>query len=118
VDRILLEGMTFSGRHGVLPAEHEQPQTFTVDVALEADLGPAGRSDRLQDTVDYTRAHAIVREVVEGDHRDLLEAVAARIADRLVQLEGVRGARVRVAKRPPLPAFQAFAIEIERRRPA
>lgn len=117
MDRILLEGMTFRGRHGVLASEREEAQPFTVDVELAADLTRAGASDRLADTVDYTAAHAIVREVVEGEHRDLLEALAAAIADRLVGLDGVWAARVRVAKKPPLPGeFRAFAVVVERGR--
>jgi len=119
VDRLILQGMTFSGRHGVLPAEREQPQPFTVDVELLADLAPAGGSDRLQDTIDYTAAYELVRDVVEGEHRDLLEALAERIAAGLLSFGGVAEARVRVAKKPPLPGeFQAFAVEIERRRPS
>jgi dihydroneopterin aldolase len=117
VDRIVLEGMTFSGRHGALPSEQEEAQPFTVDVELTADLARAGASDRLADTVDYTEAHEIVRAVVEGEHRDLLEALAADIAERLLALDLVRAARVRVAKKPPLPGeFRAFAVEIERER--
>lgn len=117
MDRILLEGMTFRGRHGVLASEREEAQPFTVDVELAADLTRAGASDRLADTVDYTAAHAIVREVVEGEHRDLLEALAAAIADRLVGLDGVWAARVRVAKKPSLPGeFRAFAVVVERGR--
>ena len=115
MDRILLEGMTFRGRHGVLPSEREQAQPFTVDVELAADLTRAGTTDRLADTVDYTEAHAIVRAVIEGEHRDLLEAVAADIAERLLGLDGVQAARVRVAKKPPLPGeFRAFAVVVER----
>ena len=117
VDRLRLEGMTFNGRHGVRPDEHERPQPFTVDVTLEATLAQAGISDRLGDTVDYTRAYEIVRQVVEGEHRDLLEALAERIAGGLLELEGVAGVAVRVAKKPRLAGdFRAFAVEIERSR--
>src|SRR5439155_22408255 len=63
MDRLLLEGMTFFGRHGVLPAERELGARFRVDVVIEADLAAAGRSDRLEDTVDYVRAYSVVREV-------------------------------------------------------
>lgn len=119
MDRLILQGMTFSGRHGALPSEREQPQPFRVDVELEADLARAGASDSLRDTVDYTAAHEVVRQVVEGEHRELLESLAERIASELLGLQGVTGARVRVAKKPPLPGdFQSFAVEIERRRGA
>jgi len=117
VDRLLLQGMTFRGRHGALPAEREVGGRFTVDVELLADLRAAGGSDRLEDTVDYTDAYELVRQVVEGEPLQLLEAVATSIAHRLLELHGVDCARVRVAKTPPLPGeFRSFAVEIERSR--
>jgi dihydroneopterin aldolase len=115
MDRLLLEGMTFFGRHGALPAERDLGGRFGVDVVLEADLAPAGRTDRLEDTVDYVRAYELVREVVEGEPCQLLEAVAERIAGRLLQLERVERATVRVRKRPPVQGeFNAFAVEVTR----
>ena len=94
MDRLLLEGMTFFGRHGVLAAERDLGARFRVDVVIEADLAAAGRSDRLEDTVDYVRAYSVVREVVEGEPCQLLESVAERIAGRLMELERVRRATV------------------------
>ncbi len=112
-----MEGMTFFGRHGVFPAERELGARFTVDVELEADLGRAGASDRLDDTVNYAHAYELVREVVEGDPCHLLEAVAQRIADRLLGLPRVERATVRVHKRPPLEGeFRSFGVELVRSR--
>jgi dihydroneopterin aldolase len=51
-DRIELRGLRALGTHGVLPEEKERAQPFEVDLALEVDLRPAGRSDALADTVD------------------------------------------------------------------
>ena len=112
-----MEGMAFFGRHGVFPAERELGARFTVDVALEGDLSTAGRSDRLEDTIDYARAYGLVREVVEGDSCHLLEAVAERIAGRLLELPRVERATVRVRKRPPLEGeFRDFGVELTRGR--
>src|ERR1700694_4669171 len=86
MDRLLLEGMTFFGRHGALPAERELGARFSVDVELTADLRRAGHTDRLEDTVDYSKAYEVVRQVVEGEPCQLLEAVAERIAGRLVAM--------------------------------
>jgi 7,8-dihydroneopterin aldolase/epimerase/oxygenase len=115
VDRILMDGMGFFGRHGVFPAERELGARFSVDVELEGDLRAAGASDRLEDTIDYALAYDLVREVVEGEPCHLLEAVAERIADRLLKLRGVTHATVRVHKKPPLPGeFRSVAVEISR----
>jgi dihydroneopterin aldolase len=117
MDRILLEGMSFFGHHGVSPAEREIGTHFTVDVALELDLGDAGRTDRLEDTLDYRAAYHVVREVLEGDHRDLVESLAQRTAERLLTLERVQRATVTVRKRPPLRGVTGTAgVEVSRSR--
>ena len=110
-----MEGMGFFGRHGVFPAERELGARFTVDVVLEGDLRGAGRSDRLEETIDYARAYDLVRQVVEGEPRHLLEAVAERVAERLLELPRVERATVRIHKKPPLPGeFRAVSVEIVR----
>jgi dihydroneopterin aldolase len=117
VDRIVLEGMSFSGRHGVRPAEREQPQEFKVTVELEADLSEPGRTDRLEDTIDYTKVRAIVKQVIEGESAKLLETLAARIADGILALADVTAVSVRVAKRPTSMApIDAAAVHIRRTR--
>jgi dihydroneopterin aldolase len=61
------------------------------------------------------RAYAAVREVVEGQPCQLLEAVAERIAGRLLSLRRVQRATVTVRKRPPLEGeFRAFGVEVTR----
>jgi dihydroneopterin aldolase len=117
MDRILLAGMVFHGRHGALPAERELGQRFTVDVELEADLTVPGRTDRLADTINYVDAYEIAREVVEGPPSDLIEAVCARIAQRLLELPMVARTTVRVHKRPPVQGeFHDVAVEMTRAR--
>ncbi len=109
--------MAFIGRHGVFPAERELGGRLTVDVELEADLSAAGVSDRLQDTVDYVRAYRLVREVVQGEPCHLIETVAERVAARLLTLDRVSRATVRVRKRPPLEGeFGSFGVEVSRAR--
>jgi len=86
-------------------------------VELEGDLRAAGRSDRLEETINYAHAYELVREVVEGEPCHLLEAVAERIAGRLLELPRVEQATVRVRKRPPLEGeFRAFGVELTRAR--
>ena len=110
-----MEGMAFFGRHGVFPAERELGARFSVDVELEGDLHAAGAGDRLEDTINYVQAYGLVKEVVEGEPCHLLEAVASRIADRLLSLPRVERARVRVHKRPPLEGeFRSFGVEVTR----
>jgi 7,8-dihydroneopterin aldolase/epimerase/oxygenase len=117
MDRIVMEGMSFLGRHGVHPAEREMGVHFSVDVILELDVSDAARSDDLEDTIDYGDAYAVVREVMEGEPCHLVETLSGRIADRLLALEQVQRATVTVRKRPPVSApFQSFGVEVSRPR--
>ncbi len=123
-DALELRGLRVVGRHGVLPEERERAQPFEVDLALELDLRPAGQSDALADTVDYGAVAQSVRETVEGDHSDLLEHLAERIARAAVaaaaqpDAPSVAAVTVTLRKlRPPVPVDMASAgVRIHRRR--
>lgn len=97
-DRILVTGLRVLARHGVLPHEREHGQLFVVDLDLDVDLGPAGASDRLADTVDYADLVGRVAALIEGESRSLIEALAGDIARLVLADERVRSVRVRVAK--------------------
>lgn len=118
-DRILLEGMEFHGFHGVNESEKRQGQRFTVDVEMTADLSRASETDDLEDTVNYSRVFGLVKEIVEGQSRDLIETVAGEIAGRVLEDFAVEEIRVRVSK-PDVPLkgakLKGAAVEIFRRR--
>ena len=117
VDRILLEGMTFSGRHGVSAAERLRAQEFKVDVEVDADLSEPGRTDRVDDSVDYRLVRTIAKEVVEGESVSLIETLADRIAARVLRLPNVDAVSVRIAKRPAsMEPIDAAAVHIKRTR--
>jgi dihydroneopterin aldolase len=97
-DAIVLTGMRFEGRHGVSEAERSQPQLLEVDLEVETDLAPAGRSDAVADTIDYGPLVELTRAVVEGGTFRLLEAIAASIADRTLATTPARAVTVRVRK--------------------
>ena len=93
--RIEIAGITLQGRHGVLDRERREGQAFVFDVALELDE-PA--RDDIDATVDYRDVVACVREVSDGTDFQLLESLAAAVADELKRRFPVSSARVRVGK--------------------
>lgn len=80
-DRIALTGLRVRGHHGVLAAERADGQDFVVDAVLEVDLRPAGASDDLADTLDYGVLASQLAAVVAGEPVDLIETLAARLAE-------------------------------------
>ena len=102
---ILVSGLEALGVHGVLPEEQARAQPFGVDLELDVDLGPAGISDDLQDTIDYAAVIAVTVRIVETERYQLLERLAARIAAACREDERVTAVTVTVRKlRPPVPA--------------
>jgi 7,8-dihydroneopterin aldolase/epimerase/oxygenase len=121
-DRILLTDMVFHGRHGTLPAENDLGQPFVVSIDLHLDLRPAGSSDDLTRTVDYSRVHRLARDIVEGPPVQLTETLAERIAAGVLRDHPtVEAVRVKVAKphvRLEDTVLAGSAVEILRRREA
>jgi dihydroneopterin aldolase len=92
-----VRGLELRGFHGALEEEQREGQRFVFDVTLAAhDAGV--RSDHLADTVDYTAVVARIREISDGRRFNLIEALAAAIADDLLQRFPVSRVRVRVRK--------------------
>lgn len=116
LDKIVMSSMSFYGYHGVLPQERELGQQFVVDVELQLDLRMAGESDDPNKTVSYADVYEVVRRVVTGSPKKLIETVAEQIAAILLQQFNVQQVLVRVKKpAAPVPGqFSYMAVEIAR----
>lgn len=106
-DQIVLKGISAKGHHGVLDFEKRDGQTFVVDVTMHVDLAPAGTSDDLADTVNYAEVAGDVVALIEGDSLDLIEALASRIADRVLARPLVEAVEV-VVHKPEAPVGHPF----------
>ena len=118
-DKILLKGLAFYGHHGVSPDEKALGQRFIVDVTMECDARAAGLSDDLADAVDYVPAYEIVKAVMEGESKDLIESVAEDITGQILETLNVSAVRVTI-KKPEVAirgSILSYAgLEIYRRR--
>jgi dihydroneopterin aldolase len=118
-DRILLEGMQFYAYHGRNQEERTLGQPFLVDLEAEMDLRPAGDSDDIKDTINYASLYHLVREIVEGPPRELLESVAESIAQTVLEVHSVAAVRVRIKKtKPPIKGaiLASAGVEVYRSR--
>ena len=107
-DRITLTGLRVRGHHGVLPQERRDGQDFVVDAVLHLDLRPAGETDDLARTVHYGELAERLAAVVAGAPVDLLETLAARLADVCLAAGAVERVELTVHK-PSAPIALEFA---------
>lgn len=116
MDKIIISGLVFYGYHGTSETERELGQKFLLDIELKADLSLAGRSDKLEDTIDYQRVYSLVKEVEGTKKYRLLEALAHDIASAILDQFPVQEVTVRI-KKPQAPItglVDYVAVEIVR----
>ncbi len=103
--------MVFRAKHGVLPEEKRDGNTFEVDVIADIDILPAGESDNLTQTFDYSRAHAIATQVMDGASVDLIETLVMRIGTGIMaESQGITELTVAVRKlNPPIGREVAYS---------
>ena len=102
-DRIELRGLRIAAVCGVLPEERDRPQPLEIDVDVYADLRTPGRSDNLDDTVDYGAICDRIAQVCVSGAPRLLEYLADRIADAILEDPAVDAVELSVRKlRPPV----------------
>ncbi|CAN7367039.1 dihydroneopterin aldolase [Devosia sp. LjRoot16] len=118
-DRIILSDLGFFGYHGVMPEEAVLGQRFFVDLVCGVDLGQAGRSDELEQSISYAEIYEVAKAAFEAQRFKLIEAVGQHIVDRLFEaFPGIRWIEVRVRK-PSAPIAMVAgeaAIELHRHR--
>ena len=95
---IHLEGLSLFGHHGATAIERRVGTRLGAEVVVDVESARAETSDRLADTVSYDVIEATVRRVIEGESYRLLEALAGRVAQSLVELPRVRACTVRLTK--------------------
>lgn len=83
MDTLRLKDLRFKAFHGYYEEERREGNIFEVDLTFVTDLHTAGASDRLEDTIDYQQAVAIVRKLMEGPSVKLIETLTKQIGEQL-----------------------------------
>lgn len=104
---VFIDGLEILASIGVHPHERESRQRIVVDVTLELGAHPAPQSDRLAETLDYQAVAALVERICGGEHVQLVETLASRIAEDCISDDRVQAVTVRIAKPDALSAAHA-----------
>ncbi|NKE66582.1 dihydroneopterin aldolase [Ramlibacter sp. RBP-2] len=94
-----LTGLRFDANLGILDHEKTAPQPIQVDAELNLGAQPLEpRDDDILHVLDYRKVRKIIIDECTAEHVNLLESLIGKLAQRLMQLPGVVGVRVRIAK--------------------
>lgn len=113
---VALEGMNFYAKHGYYAHEKQIGTRYSVDVYIKTDLQTAGKSDQLEDTINYETVYNEVKEVMDTS-KNLIEHLAYEMLSKIVDSHPeIQHIRVRVSKEnPPLKGdVKRTFVEMER----
>lgn len=114
MDQIFIEDLLIRGVIGISDHERSQPQDILVSITVFTDTHKAGKSDSINDCVNYrTLAKKIIAHT-ESIKRYTVEALAEDIASLCLEENGVRRIRVRVEKPGAVRFSRTVGVEIER----
>jgi len=94
-----LTGLRFDASLGILDQERAAPQPIRVDAELNLGAQPLlPRDDDISHVLDYRKVRKIIIDECTAEHVNLLESLIGKLGHRLMQLPGVLGVRVKIAK--------------------
>lgn len=117
-DSIKIVGIKAFGFHGVLEHERQTGQDFIVDIEYQYKTKKAIETDNLKHAVDYGAVATLVKSIIEGEPRNLIEKVADDIASQLIKKFKFEYIQV-VLHKPHAPIdmkFSDITVTIERLR--
>ncbi|MDO9121816.1 MAG: dihydroneopterin aldolase, partial [Anaerolineaceae bacterium] len=98
MDKILIKDLLIRGVIGISEREREQPQDILVNIEISADISAAGKSDNVEDSVNYRTIAKKVLAHTETIKRHTVEALAEDIAKLCLDDKKVQSVLVRVEK--------------------
>jgi len=117
MDRILISDLLVRCIIGVRDDERKEKQDVLINLALLVDLRKAGKTDRIEDSVDYRALNKQIMSMAESSQFFLVEALAQSVADLCLAHPGIREAQVRVEKPAALRFARTVGVEITRKQP-
>jgi FolB domain-containing protein len=115
MDKILIKDLLIRGVIGISEREREQPQDILVNIEISADISAAGKSDNVEDSVNYRTIAKKVLAHTETIKRYTVEALAEDIAKLCLEDNKVQSVLVRVEKPGAVRFSRSVGVEIIRK---
>lgn len=113
-DKIFIRNLEIAATLGVFPHERTSPRKVIINLIIECDLSRPSLSDDLSDSIDYEAVRNRVVSVVENASDFLIERLAYRVAEAVLEFQGVKRVTITVDKPNALQSCDSAAVEITR----
>jgi dihydroneopterin aldolase len=114
VDIIYLHDLKIDCVLGIWDWERHTTQTVTFDIDMAADVRQAAASDRIEDTINYKAVAKRLVAYVGTSQFQLVETLAEKTAELILNEFPIRWVRVRVNKRGAVRGAADVGVIVER----
>lgn len=115
-DRIIIKDLFLRTIIGINDDERSNRQDVLINLELETDTRAAGKSDRIEDAVNYKTITKQVIDLIEGSRYFLVEKMAEEIAHLCLADRRVTRVKVTIEKPAALRFARSVGVSIERSR--
>lgn len=116
MDIVFLHGLRIDTVIGIWDWERKLKQTLILDIDMGADLSIPGRSDNIEDTIDYKSVTKRIFRLAEENSFLLVEKLAETIAEILREEFKIPWVRIRINKQGAVRQVRDVGVIIERGR--
>lgn len=113
-DKIYIRDLQVRCIIGIEPDERKEKQDILLNIILYTNCQPAGKTDDINDAVDYKKVKKSILNSIENSSFYLIEKLAEEIANICLTFEKVKGVTVTVDKPGVLRFAKSVAVEITR----
>lgn len=114
MDKIFITDLLIRGVIGITAKEREQPQDILVNAIISTDISLAGKSDNVEESVNYRTVAKKILAHVESIKRYTVEALAEDIANLCLDDPRAQSVIIRVEKPGAVRFSKSVGVEIER----
>ncbi len=114
MDIIYIRDLKIDTVIGVFDWERQITQTISFDIDMATDIRKAAASDDLSDTLDYKAVSKRLIDFVGGSDCQLVETLAERICEIIINEFNVPWVRLRLNKKGALRGANDVGVLIER----
>ena len=113
-DFVKIKGLKVNAVIGVFDWERAIEQPLLIDVCMTTDISEAGKSDDINDAINYKEVCDDITELCQQTKALLIERLAELIAAHILSKYNTTQVEVSVAKPTAIKAAEAVAVQIIR----
>lgn len=112
--KIIIKKAQFQCNVGITEQERSKKQEIIIDIDMFCNIKKSTQTDNIKDTIDYFKVHAGIKKIIENKQYNLLETIANKIADYILENYNIKKISILIQKPNAFKKVEYAGIRIEK----